>query len=254
MKLLLTLILTFFVLFNSISGQQATSRIGLSAECLMTRDFSVVIPDEGHQFRIRNFAEPAVEFQIDFPRQHNLRFETGYRWKQHYLLWKAEGFGTGQWVETTHSIPLRVNISNHLSNRKPFNRFSYTISSGVLLDVMQQSSSLPIIYGGNNQGGSSNGTISFSYRDYYDEKDINQVKASVSLDGSFKLGFQVIDLMQVFVGYGYTVGFRKLAQGRFAGSYLGVPNSGAFYCRGTYTSSIIGIRFNIEPNVRGLLQ
>jgi hypothetical protein len=35
MKLLLMLILTFFALGNFISGQQATSRIGLSAEYLM---------------------------------------------------------------------------------------------------------------------------------------------------------------------------------------------------------------------------
>jgi hypothetical protein len=242
MKQRLTLFILVLMPLISIFGQKKAKNTGFSSEFILFQDYSIQTPTNGKSFRFIPLPLACFGIGVDLPTKSNFRFETGYRFKQHYLAVTAGFLGSGQWVETTHSIPARLGFNKKLGKNDFWNRFSLNTSGGILLDIMQRSRGLPSVGGGALAVVTPSGR--YTLIETFEKKDINQVKSSISLDTRIKLEWNAYKSWSLYYGIGFTKGFRKLAEGGYVSTDpTGVVSTGKFFTRGTYRYATLGIRY-----------
>lgn len=234
----------FIALFSSISltGQSTKRPLILSTECLITRDFSTQSPDIGKSFNVLTSGfEPAFGVVVEFPIKNNLWLSTGYRWKRHWIGWASGLVKKNIWVETAHSIPFKVSWKKIVGKSPLLNRVALDFSGGFLINKM--SHPLIISYDYNLTDG--NGSIIYSVSESYNSEDINQVEATVSLDGAIKVDCRIYKNLHLYVGYGYTQGFWRLAKGNYRYTAAsGIVDSGRMSNHGSYQYGLLGLRMS----------
>lgn len=236
------LIIFYFLLSTSAFGQKSNYRLGISFHYLSAIDYSVQSPDFGSKFKSTLRAYPSWEGQIAIPFTQFFRVETGYRFKQHTISYKNAYVRSGQWIETSHSFPIRVGLNTSLGHKNWIKKFTYSISSGFLFDIMQQSGGAPSIGSFTFNVNSPAGI--YTYKEYYYPNEINQVKFSLSIDTYGQISYRLFKNVEVYMGYGYTQGFKTLAKGYYSiRDPTGKETTGSMTNKGTYRYSILGIRY-----------
>jgi hypothetical protein len=211
-KRLSTLILATELSFT-LFGQTTKHPFSISAEFLITRDFSVQSPDVGQSFHLRSSGiEPALGIMFEFPIKNNLWFGAGYRWKE---PWRKD-----------------------LGKSRLLNRFSLDFNGGILINKMAHS----LIMDDYKVLEDGNGNIIYTFSETYKNKDVNQVKASISLDGMAKVDYRLYRNLHLYFGYGYTQGFWSLAKGSYNYAGLGGFDSGTMTNKGSYQYIVLGLR------------
>lgn len=238
--------LVIFFLFLSISllSQNSKYKVSLGSHYLLTTDLTIQKPDGENSFKcITPSSYPSFEIQINFPLTHLFQFETGYRFKQHPIAYKNKYLLFSQWIETTHSIPLRIGVISGLKNQGFLKRFSIAFSGGILFDFMQQSESSPLVTSQQFQLQTSTGV--YKFKDDYNPNEVNQVKFSISLNCQAQISYRVYKFINIYLGYGYTQGTRKLAKGNYTiQDPSGFINSGSMFTKGTYRYTMLGFSFH----------
>jgi hypothetical protein len=221
---------------------------------LSTIDYSIQKPDGESSFKCLTPAGAgyrSFEIQFALPFTNLFQVETGYRFKQHPIAYKNKYLLSSQWVETTHSIPLRIGISSKFKRRRFLSRFSVGFSCGALVDIMQQSEGRPLVSTQQFQINTPAGA--YIIKDDYKPNEVNQVKAAISFDGYMQISYQVFNGINIYFGYGYTQGTRTLAKGYYT---IKEPNSvttkGSMMTNGTYRYAMLGFcfLFRNKSNVR----
>lgn len=228
----------------SLCGQTAKPRFALSTECLITRDFSTQSPDIGKSFYVLTSGfEPAFGVMVEFPIKNNLWLSTGYRWKRHWIGWASGLVRKNIWVETAHSIPFKVSWKKIVGKSPLLNRVALDISGGFLINKMSH----PLIIGYDYNLTDGNGSIIYSVSESYNSEDINQVEATVSLDGAVKVDYRIYKNLHLYVGYGYTQGFWRLAKGNYRYTATsGIVDSGRMSNYGSYQYGLLGLRMSFK--------
>jgi hypothetical protein len=84
----------------------------------------------------------------------------------------------------------------------------------------------------------------YTYKEYYYPNEINQVKFSLSIDTYGQISYRLFKNVEVYMGYGYTQGFKTLAKGYYSiRDPTGKETTGSMTNKGTYRYSILGIRY-----------
>ncbi len=241
MKLVIFL-LTFS---TSLIGQSLNKyKFNIGGHYLATTDYSIQKPDGENSFKSLILGgSPSFEVQVNFPFSKLFQLETGYRYKEHWIAYKIPGLisPAATWIETTHSIPLRVGAVSTLGRSRLLRRFSFGLGGGVLLDIMQRSDGLPLISGGQFQTSTSSGA--YLVTSDYNSNEVNQVKAAVSFNGQGQLSYKIFKFIHISIGYGYTQGTRTLAKGYYI---IQTPTSitkGSMTTKGTYKYTMLGLQF-----------
>jgi hypothetical protein len=214
--------------------------IGLSGEYLLTSSKTIQTPIGGKQFICHDYAEGAFGLNIDLPINHRLKLETGYRWKQHWISLCSEFYGFGDWIETTHSIPMRIGIIEPLGQKRLLRKIFFYASGGVIFDFMAQSPSNPTV----NNSAVTVGP--YTITETFKPEDLNNVNAGVSLDGRIKMGCQIFRGTQIFLGYGFLKGFRTLAKATYSISGNGIDIKGTTVNKGSYGYVLLDLRYEIK--------
>ena len=227
------------VLSSTLFGQTTKHPFSVSAEFLITRDFSVQSPDVGQSFHLRSSGiEPALGIMFEFPVKNNLWFGAGYRWKEHWITWASGLYKSNLRVETAHSLPLKISWRKDLGKSRLLNRFSLDFNGGILISKMAHS----LIMDDYKVLEDGNGNIIYTFSETYKNKDVNQVKASISLDGMAKVDYRLYRNLHLYFGYGYTQGFWSLAKGSYNYAGLGGFDSGTMTNKGSYQYIVLGLR------------
>lgn len=236
MRSLVVLLFVPILLF----GQNKKGKLDISAHYLSSKGISIQQPSSGKSYNISGrIGNPAFELQMNFPFLKSCHIETGYRLKQHYLTFGKDRFDSSEWIETTHSVPLRVSGVLNKKHSKPFRRLSLVGSGGILIDFMQQSSSKPLLVGSTFGFTDQSGT--FSLASDYNENEVNQVKISMSLDAQFRVGYHLFKILDFYLGYGYTQGTRIIGKGNYSISTPTGTSTGSMKSRGSYRYLILGL-------------
>ena len=243
MKPIVFFLLTFS---TSLIGQNPNKyRLNIGGHYLATTDYSIQKPDGENSFKSLILGgSPSFEVQINFPFSKLFQFETGYRYKEHYIVYGITGFSSANWIETTHSIPLRIGAVSTLGRSRLLRRFSFGLGGGVLLDIMQRSDGVPLIYGGQFQIRTSSGT--YLLKSDYDPNEVNQVKAAVSFNGQWQFSCKILKFMHIYIGYGYTHGTRTLAKGYYTIQTPTTTTKGSMATKGSYKYGMAGLRFTFS--------
>ena len=242
----LSIIFYLTVISSSMFGQTTKRPFTVSSEFLITRDFSVQSPDLQPSFRVLSSGvEPALGIMFEFPVKKNLWFGTGYRWKHHWITWTSAIFKSNLWVEEAHSLPLKLTWKKKFDNIPILNRFILDCSGGFLLNKMVH----PSVRGSNNVVIDTNDNIIYTIMDSYKHEDVNQVKASISLDGMAKIDYRLYKNLHLCLGYGYTQGFWSLAKGSYrVTGPAGFMDSGTIRNKGSYQYVVLGLRVAFRQN------
>ena len=223
-------------------GQNKKGKLDISAHYLSTKGISLQQPSSGKSYNISGrIGNPAFELQMNFPFLKSCHIETGYRLKQHYLTFGKDRFYSSEWIETTHSVPLKVSGVLNKKHSKPFRRLSLVGSGGILIDFMQQSSSKPLLVGSTVGFTDPSGTFSSAS---YNENEVNQVKTSISLDAQFRAICHVFKFVDITLGYGYTQGTKVIGKGNYLIRTSSGTDTGSMKSRGSYRYLLLGLRFH----------
>ncbi len=245
----------FFLLFSAnLLGQSfKKGNVALGAHYLSTIDYSIQKPDGLSSFKCSppgSVGDLSFEAQVALPFTRIFQIETGYRFKQHSVSFKNEYLLSSEWVETTHSVPLRVGVITKLKKQGFLNRLSIGFSCGALFDIMEQSESAPLLING-QQFQLTTSAGSYLMKSAYNPDEVNQVKASISFDGYMQISYRMFKIANIYFGYGYTQGTRTLAKGYYTISEpTGITRTGSMRTNGTYRYGMLGLRFLLQKKSR----
>ncbi len=235
----LSILILATTLTSSLFGQTIKRPFSVAAEFLITRDISVQSPDGGQSFQLRSSGiEPALGIMFEFPIKNNLWFGAGYRWKEHWITWASGLNKSNLRVETAHSLPLKISWRKDFGESRLFNRFSLDFNGGILINKMVHS----LIMDDYKVLEDGNGNIIYTFSETYKNKDVNQVNASISLDGMAKIDYRLYKKLHLYLGYGYTQGFWSLAKGSYNYTGLGGFDAGTMTNKGSYQYMVLGLR------------
>jgi len=243
-KVSISIVLFAVLLPLFLQGQRANRPFAVSTEFLVTRDFSIQSPDAGQSFHVLSSGiEPAFGAMFEFPIKNNLWLGAGYRRKEHWITWTSALFKSNLLVETAHSLPIKISWKKSLGKTPLLNRFTADCSGGLLLNKMAHA----LIFGQNYNLVDSGGNIFATIAETYKNEDVNQVEASVSLDGAIKLNYRLHKSLHLYLGYGYTQGFWRLAKGNYrVTGPAGFVDSGTMTNKGSYKYAVLGLRMTFK--------
>lgn len=213
----------------------------LSGAYLPCKDYTVQTPNRGDAVVNTFGISSGFELQIGVPFRHGFRVETGYRMKQHWLTYNYNVGIISDLIQTTHSSPFRIGYERSLGTRKWLAPFSLSASTGVLVDMMQVSSSSRTI--NRFQTVTNEGT-------FLSSNDIQTPNGliSASFDGYCQLNCTLFHSLQFFLGTGYTRGLKPLAEGTYFNhnESTGITTStGYLLSRGSYRYILLGVRYRV---------
>lgn len=223
------------------------SKFAFGVSVLPFWDYSYQTNDMGEAFWIKEYPGGQLPINIDLDYRIAKRFEleSGFRVKKHHVAHNSLIGSSSTWIETTHSIPLKVRYAAP----ELWSRIMFSVNGGLMIDLMQKSVSKPAIQGYkfidvNNPPG----YYYESVKDFRPE-DVNQVNHSLSWDGQAEIDFRLLKSVQLCAGYGFTYGLKNLAKGTYSASYqspeLSYNESGTMISRGRYSYVKCGLRFII---------
>lgn len=212
----------------------------LSGAYLPCKDYSVQRLDGGETSTNTIGIASGFELQAGFPLQHGFRFETGYRMKQHWLTYRYAIGSISDWVQTTHSCPLRIGYERSLGTRKWLAPFSVSASAGALVDIIQFPSEGQSI----NHFGFTTAEGSFLTGNDFKNTD---GRVSASFDGYAQLNCKLYRSVQFFLGAGYTRGVRSLSNGTFYYRNISTNSpvsTGTLHTKGVYRYMLLGVKYS----------
>lgn len=240
-------LLTCFLLLSAPLFGQGLSKLNFSVGLarLNTQDYLIQSPQNQAPYK---FLAPqdyhGLDLRVNIPLSRFFQVETGYRFKRHWVGAIFEQGAFFEWIESTHSIPVRPSLVLRLPNAGIFSRLSCSIGAGVLFDFMQQSEGKPLVMSDTVSviGGPTNTWIMAST---YKPEEINQVKASVSLNGQVVLSCKLLKFLSIDAGYGYVKGTKTLGKGHYTYRSLTstVLESGEMSTKGEYKYWMFGLSY-----------
>jgi hypothetical protein len=241
-------ILLFMVGTINLFGQTTKPKWSMNLLYLPSEDISIIEPDLGDPYRYNpDFANASFEVSFTALSRKYFIFETGYRYKQHWLS-SGDGFiGSSSLERVSHSIPVRVGGLYQIPQKyRFFRRFTLSCTIGQMLDILTNYGS-----GSRSRGlytDPASGQVVI-YDAIYSGSTTNNTKFSMSTDIQGKVAFRMWKRWSLSIGRGYTSGDNELARGRYTVTYSGpvtAVNSGNMYSNGRYSYWVLGLQYNFK--------